>query len=136
MKKKLLVGLTVGLFLVAGDVYATSLTNFGFETGDFNGWDVGGGTPLVVDSYVGAGGTYSAVGGTYFALLGSGSSSITQDFIIDAGDSIYGNAAFDANGPYWSKNNDGASVQILNESGTSIAMTWYMDNARTYPKNA
>jgi len=120
------------LFLVlisGGYVQASTLTNFGFETGELSGWDIKNGSPSVVESYSGANGTYSAVHGDYFVQLGSGSATVTQTFNIGAGDTISGSAAFDANGPYWSKNNDGASVQIVNSSGTSGWMPWYMDNA-------
>ena len=81
----------------------------------------------MVDSYAGDHGTYAAAHGTYFAIM-SNSTIFEQHFTITEGSTIYGNSAFDANGDYWGKVNDGASVQIY-FNGTSIAMPWYMDSA-------
>ena len=130
MKKIVLYFLAISMvvFSIYGTAYAIPITtNFGFETGDFSGWNVAG-TALAVEDYAGGSRSYTAVYGLFFALLGSGHSTIFQDFTLDAGDTIFGYAAFDANETAgWV--NDGASVQILSDIGTQIAMPWYMDTA-------
>jgi len=124
------------IFLFNTNSYATSLTNFGFETGDFSGWNVDGcivgSTGLVVNSYTGQHGTYLAVYGTYFAFLASDATKlqswISQDFTITQGNTISGSAAFDSN-DNWMQFNDSAEIMIFDANGIKIAMPWYMDAA-------
>lgn len=119
---------------------ATSITNYGFETGDLTGWNVQG-EASVVTNYTGYdSGAYawnfSPKDGDYFALLGdrfyTGASIISQEFNIYSGETISGFFAFDARG-LLKLGNDSASVQIFDSAGNSVLIgpssEWYSDTA-------
>jgi len=107
-----------------GGAEAALLTNPGFETGDFTGWNTTipyGGSASVVSSY----GSYGPVEGNYFARLktdGSGSyTTAEQEVKLVLGEILSGWAAFIAGDymPY----NDNAYVGILS-GGIPIATPW------------
>lgn len=154
----LVVALAIIVFLqLRGPATASStLTNPGFETGDFTGWTVyvptGGSADVVTSHYSplssdpayypdyqnvqDAETTYCPMTGTYFALLktdGPGSyTSLTQTFSIYAGETISGWAFFDNGGYIYSDGfayNDNASVRILDSAGNVVATPWYRDCA-------
>jgi len=124
------------LFFVPSFSFASSLTNAGFETGDFTGWDVVG-EAEVVESYVGKGYNNELVGPTFypkegskFAVLktglGAGAySTISQTKFLNTGETISGWAAFDAVDylPY----NDDAAVVV--QVGGIVGLLWSKDIA-------
>ena len=129
--------LTISI-LFSVNANATSITNYGFETGDLTGWTVTG-SASVVTNYTGYDSDaypwyFSPIDGDYFALLGdryyTGTSIISQEFYISSGETISGFFAFDAVGLV-SLGNDSASVQIFDSDGTFMVIgpneEWYSD---------
>ena len=107
-------GLIIGISGIA------SATNEGFETGDLTGWSFSGSAGVTISS-----GGYSPVEGSYFGYVG-GTSSLTQSFNINSGQTISGSAGFKAE-DYWPYN-DTARVDIL-DSNNSVVNLWYRDVA-------
>ncbi|MHA2211338.1 MAG: hypothetical protein ACXABV_19455, partial [Candidatus Thorarchaeota archaeon] len=106
--------------------------NFGFETGDLTGWNVGpislGGSVQVLQSFPLLKESYYPKEGSYFACLGTSyegtSMSLEKIMHLGAGQSISGWAAFVAR-----TCNTYAVVQILDEFGSVIATPWYADDS-------
>jgi PKD repeat protein len=108
--------------------------NFGFETGDLTGWNVGpislGGSVQVLQSFPLLKESYYPKEGSYFACLGTSyegtSMSLEKIMHLGAGQSISGWAAFVAR-----TCNTYAVVQILDEFGSVIATPWYAELDRS-----
>lgn len=105
----------------------TPLVNGGFETGDFTGWtESHSNLSSVVNSF----GAFTAKEGTKFALLETGAqnvyTTVSQDIVLEAGQTIGGWAAFKTNDylPY----NDNAMAQIIvTSSNTVVSTPWQKD---------
>lgn len=115
---------------------AVGITNGGFETGDFTGWDVNiapGGYAQVVEKYEDEEATYSAKEGNYFALLVPGQEDVytvvSQPFTADVGSRISGWAFFKTTDymPY----NDGSMVEITVNSGGRVLATVFRASVST-----
>jgi hypothetical protein len=106
------------------------MINGGFETGDFTGWTQdysSGGMQSVVTSHTANYGTYYPAEGYYFALLQAGAqdtlNSISQTYLLGAGQTMTGFAFFDADDylPY----DDYAVVAIYDSYGALVATPFY-----------
>ena len=143
MPKKIGIFIAAILVLMVFSVTSVSAqpTNGGFETGDYSGWGnyiPSGGSIDVNTSYTAdsdwpddIGPTYSPVEGNYFAVLktdGPGSyTTLRQDIYLNAGQTIKGYAAFDAQEFYDVDYNDNATVIIKDSSNNVIDTLWYSD---------
>jgi hypothetical protein len=128
----------LGLTLtVSGQAWA-GLVNPGFEMGDVSGWVLTvppGAAAAVVTSHTGALGTpYLPMEGDYFLKLTTGAgpdvaAKATQTVALLAGETLAGWAAFDAHDSRLY--NDYASVEVLDEAGSLVAIAWYADVVST-----
>lgn len=127
---------------IVGTASASTISNPGFETGDYTGWTTtvpDGGSATVVTGYTPviqedtpegtAGETYySPMEGNYFSLLktdGPGSyTTATQTFSMAASETISGWAAFDYGDWHFYDDTDNAHVKILGSSGALLATPW------------
>ena len=120
------------------------LINGGFESG-LTGYTVGtlsgSGSANVVMSNTtnyspgtwGTDVTTTALEGNYMLAIGSGTANawqeVSQSFTMWTGQTLQGSAFFDW-GDYWVAEDafpDGAKVEILDSTGTAIAMPWFTD---------
>ena len=129
--KTIVIMLLVGFVVGPSAAYAI---NEGFETGNTTGWTLtvpSGGSAAVVITHVGETLVYSPVSGTYFLELktnGPGSyTTATQSFVLNAGDTVSGSAAFDAHDylPY----NDNAQVRVFDSANSLVATPFTSDVA-------
>ncbi|MBC8236129.1 hypothetical protein H8E77_41815 [bacterium] len=131
-------GVTCILALViAGLTYAgvfIGIQNPSFETGDTTNWTEtlpGGGSMIwVLTEHTGNPPVvYGPTQGNYLALLVPGTpgqaTTLTQDFTINAGQTLEGYAVFESHGQA-DGTNDYASVRILQDT-TEIDIPWYND---------
>lgn len=90
MKRKLysLLAATILLVSVAGFANALTITNGGFETGDFTGWLAGDGASVVTSATSNAGNTYTAMEGDYFAKMVATSAIVQLDLSWQAGEVV------------------------------------------------
>lgn len=110
---------------------AASLVNFGFETGDFTGWTLGGPAAIRTTHTGDLGTLYGPVEGDYFAGLAAGAGNVyqtlSQDFSAQTGESLHGYAAFDFRD--YSPFDDDAYVKLRDGSGTVIDTPWFVSGA-------
>ncbi len=134
--KRILAIVFVGVFLCSG-VASADLINGGFETGDLTGWTAltpNGSSAQIISTYsfTDAGGdtaSYSPTEGSYMLemtgqSLGTSGSHVYQALTLNAGDRVWGWAAFDSNDNDSFLHNDGGQIDIRDSLNSQISVPW------------